>query len=77
MSEDRQEFVTLMDSIGEKEASCEADSLEQAIDAAERLSYPVLIRAAFALGDLGSGFAYNKEDLMQLVTSAFARTNQL
>ena len=43
MTEDRQEFVTLMDSIGEKEASCEADSLEQAIDAAERLIYPVLI----------------------------------
>jgi carbamoylphosphate synthase large subunit len=68
----------LIKSIDEKEAPCEAAYLlEQAIDAAERLSYPVLIRAAFALGDFGSGFAYTKEDLMQLVTSAFARTNQL
>ena len=78
ITEDRQEFAMLIKSIDEKEAPCEAAYLlEQAIDAAERLSYPVLIRAAFALGDLGSGFAYNKEDLMQLVTSAFARTNQL
>jgi len=78
MTEDRQEFATLMESIDEKVAPCEAAySLEQAIDAAERLSYPVLIRAAFALGGLGSGFAYNKEDLVQLATSAFAMTNQI
>jgi carbamoylphosphate synthase large subunit len=78
MTEDRQEFATLMESIDEQVAPCEAAySLEQAIDAAERLSYPVLIRAAFALGGLGSGFAYNKEDLIQLATSAFAMTNQI
>ena len=78
MTEDRQEFATLMESIDERVAPCEAAySLEQAIDAAERLSYPVLIRAAFALGGLDSGFAYNKEDLIQLATSAFAMTNQI
>ncbi len=54
-----------------------AYSLEQAIEAAKRLSYSVLIRAAFALGGLGSGFAYDKEDLIQLATSAFAMTNQI
>ena len=61
MTEDRRrEFTTLMESIDEKVAPCEAPySLEQAIDAAERLSYPVLIRTAFALGGLGSVFAYN------------------
>ena len=78
MTDDRQKFVTLMESIDKRVAPCEAAySLEQAIDAAERLSYPVLIRAAFALGGLGSGFAYNKEDLIQLATSAFAMTNQI
>ena len=78
MTEDRQEFANLMDSIDEKVAPCEAAySLEQAIEAAERLSYPVLIRAAFALGGLGSGFAHNKEELIQLANSAFAMTNQI
>ena len=78
MTEDRQEFANIMDSINEKVAPCEAAySLEQAIDAADRLSYPVLIRAAFALGGLGSGFAHNREELIQLANSAFAMTNQI
>lgn len=78
MTEDRQEFATQMDLIGEKVAPCEAAySLEQVLDAADRLGYPVLIRAAFALGGLGSGFAHNKEELIQLANSAFAQTNQI
>lgn len=51
--------------------------LLQAEQAAERLGYPVLIRAAFALGGLGSGFAENKEELNALVTAAFAHTSQI
>ena len=78
VSEDRQEFANLMASIGEKVAPCEsATTLENAIEAAERIGYPVLIRAAFALGGLGSGFAYNREELITLATSAFAMTNQI
>ena len=62
MSEDRQEFAIHMESIKEKVAPCEATTtIDQAIEAGERLGYPLLIRAAFALGGLGSGFAYNKE----------------
>lgn len=49
----------------------------QAVAAAERLGYPVLVRSAFALGGLGSGFANNKEELTSLVTSAFAHTSQV
>ena len=49
----------------------------QAVQAAENLGYPVLIRAAFALGGLGSGFADNREQLVSLVTSAFAHTSQV
>ena len=78
ITEDRQEFAAQMDAIGEKVAPCEAAfSLEQALDAADRLGYPVLIRAAFALGGLGSGFAHNRDELVQLATSAFAMTNQI
>lgn len=49
----------------------------QAVVAAERLGYPVLIRSAFALGGLGSGFANSKEELITLVTQAFAHTSQV
>ncbi len=78
MTEDRQEFAVKMESIGEKVAPCEAAyTLEQAIEAGDRLGYPVLIRAAFALGGLGSGFAHNKEELIQISNSAFALTNQI
>lgn len=49
----------------------------QAIAAAKRLGYPVLVRAAFALGGLGSGFAQNREELVSLVTAAFAHTKQV
>lgn len=49
----------------------------QAVAAAERLGFPVLIRSAFALGGLGSGFANNKEELITLVTQAFAHTSQV
>uniref|UniRef100_A0A672S9L6 CAD protein-like n=1 Tax=Sinocyclocheilus grahami TaxID=75366 RepID=A0A672S9L6_SINGR len=45
--------------------------------AAERLSYPVLVRSAFALGGLGSGFANNREEMITLVTQAFAHTSQV
>lgn len=49
----------------------------QVLQAAERLGYPVLVRAAFALGGLGSGFANNKEELKVLASSAFAHTSQV
>lgn len=78
LTEDRQEFANQMENINEKVAPCEAAySLEQALEAAERLGYPVLIRAAFALGGLGSGFAHNKDELVQLATSAFSMTDQI
>ncbi len=49
----------------------------QAVDAAETIGYPVLVRAAYALGGLGSGFAFSREELKSLVTSAFAHTKQV
>ena len=49
----------------------------QAVQAAEWIGYPVLARAAFALGGLGSGFAFNQSELETLVTTAFAHTKQV
>ena len=75
LTEDRQEFANQMELIGEKVAPCEAAyTIDAAIEAAERLGYPVLVRAAFALGGLGSGFAHNRDELIHLANSAFAHT---
>lgn len=49
----------------------------QAQAAAERLGYPVLIRSAYALGGLGSGFANGQEELAALVSQALAHTSQV
>ena len=49
----------------------------QAVSAAEKIGYPVLLRAAFALGGLGSGFADTTDELIALATSAFAHSSQL
>ncbi|CAF1336207.1 unnamed protein product [Adineta steineri] len=78
VTEDRALFAQKMAGIGEKVAPCEAvHSLEEALASADRLGYPVLVRAAFALGGLGSGFADNREELVPLVTSALAHSSQL
>ncbi|XP_051037738.1 CAD protein isoform X1 [Phodopus roborovskii] len=78
LTEDRRAFAARMAEIGEHVAPSEAaNSLEQAQAAAERLGYPVLVRAAFALGGLGSGFASTKEELSALVAPAFAHTSQV
>ncbi|XP_008833265.1 CAD protein isoform X2 [Nannospalax galili] len=78
LTEDRRAFAARMAEIGEHIAPSEAaNSLEQAQAAAEKLGYPVLVRAAFALGGLGSGFASTKEELSALVAPAFAHTSQV
>lgn len=78
MTEDRQMFVEELALIGEPVApSRAAYSVEEAVEAANWIGYPVLARAAFALGGLGSGFASNKSELEVLVTTAFAHTKQV
>merc|ERR1719352_1595094 len=51
--------------------------MEQAAAAAARIGYPVLCRAAYALGGLGSGFAHNEAELRQLVTVALVNSPQV
>ena len=49
----------------------------QAVEAAESIGYPVLVRSAYALGGLGSGFASGQSELEGLVSSTFAHTKQV
>lgn len=77
-TEDRKIFSERISEIGEKVApSLAAYSVQEALDGAEQLGYPVMARAAFSLGGLGSGFANNKEELKSLAQQALAHSNQL
>ena len=70
-TEDRELFVKKLDQIGVKTIKSEAvESIEDAVKAAEELGYPVIVRAAYALGGLGSGFCDN-EDQRQLFFSYY------
>ncbi|PYH83149.1 carbamoyl-phosphate synth [Aspergillus uvarum CBS 121591] len=77
-TEDRELFARSMDSIGEKCAkSASASNLEEALSVVESIGFPVIVRAAYALGGLGSGFADNMEELRDLCTKAFAASPQV
>ncbi|CAH8486396.1 unnamed protein product [Dicrocoelium dendriticum] len=78
ITEDRQKFADKMRSIGEQVApAAAATTIKEAVEVAERLGYPVLIRAAFTLGGMGSGFAQNAWELEQLATRALSQTTQI
>jgi len=71
-AEDRELFKELCQSIGEPVIPSEITySLEEAQLAAERIGYPVVLRPAFTLGGTGGGFAYNKEELIEIGINAF------
>ena len=77
-TEDRELFVEKLDEIGVKTIKSEAcENMEQARKAAAELAYPVIIRAAYALGGLGSGFADNEEELVKLAEKAFSFSPQV
>ena len=70
-AEDREKFKELCESINEPVIESEiAHSIEEAIDAAERISYPVVLRPAFTLGGTGGGFANNEEELREIMKNA-------
>jgi carbamoyl-phosphate synthase/aspartate carbamoyltransferase len=78
ITEDRKLFAQNMSAIGEKCAMSEsATNVQDAVAAARRIGYPLIIRAAFALGGLGSGFADNEAQLVALCTKAFATSPQV
>lgn len=73
LTEDRELFANAMREIGEKCAeSASAVNAKEAVEAAKWIGYPVIVRAAYALGGLGSGFAENEEELIELCDKAFA-----
>ncbi|KAM6268887.1 carbamoyl-phosphate synthase [ammonia], mitochondrial isoform 1-T2 [Porphyrio hochstetteri] len=77
-TEDRKLFSNKLTELNEKIApSFAVESIEDALKAAEKISYPVMIRSAYALGGLGSGICPDKESLLDLGTKAFAMTNQI
>ncbi|KAM8807030.1 carbamoyl-phosphate synthase [ammonia], mitochondrial [Eudromia elegans] len=77
-TEDRQLFSDKLTELNEKIApSFAVESVEDALKAAEKISYPVMIRSAYALGGLGSGICHDKESLLDLGIKAFAMTNQI
>ena len=77
-TEDRELFVRRLDEIGVKTIRSEAvETLEDARCAARELGYPVIIRAAYALGGLGSGFCDNETELDALAEKAFSFSPQV
>lgn len=77
-TEDRELFVRKLDEIGVKTIKSEAvENAAAARQAAAGLGYPVIVRAAYALGGLGSGFCDNEEELDALVEKAFAFSPQV
>ena len=77
-TEDRELFVEKLNEINVKTIKSEAcETIEQARKAAAELGYPVILRAAYALGGLGSGFCDNEEELDKLAEKAFSFSPQV
>ncbi|MDO4992307.1 MAG: carbamoyl-phosphate synthase (glutamine-hydrolyzing) large subunit [Prevotellaceae bacterium] len=77
-TEDRELFVEKLDEINVKTIKSQAcENIEDARKAAAELGYPVIIRAAYALGGLGSGFCDNEEELNKLAEKAFSFSPQV
>lgn len=77
-TEDRELFVKKLDEIDVKTIKSEAVStIEDALRAAESLGYPVIVRAAYALGGLGSGFCDNEQELVALTEKALSFSPQV
>ena len=77
-TEDRELFVRKLDEIDIKTPrSIAVQGVEQSIEAAAKLGFPVIIRAAYTLGGQGSGFASNPDELRNLATKAFSYTSQI
>lgn len=77
-TEDRELFVKKLDQIQVKTIKSQAvENIEDAKSAAQELGYPVILRAAYALGGLGSGFCDNEKELISLANKAFAYSSQV
>jgi carbamoyl-phosphate synthase large subunit len=78
LSEDRALFAKTLKEIDIPVATSTAvETVPDALEAAAKIGYPVIVRAAYALGGLGSGFADNPEELQQLATQSLSLSSQI
>ena len=77
-TEDRDLFVKKLDEIEMKTPVSQAvESMEEALAAARKIGYPVMVRSAYALGGLGSGICANEEEFVKLAESSFTFSKQI
>ena len=77
-TEDRDLFVKKLNEIEMKTPVSQAvENMEDAIAAARRIGYPVMVRSAYALGGLGSGICADEEEFLKLAESSFAFSKQI
>jgi len=77
-TEDRDIFVEKLNQISVKTArSIATETVEEAIEAGKKIGFPLIVRAAYALGGLGSGFANNENELRELVHKSFTYSHQV
>lgn len=77
-TEDRELFIGKLDEIGVKTIKSQpAESIQEAKEAAKSLGYPLIVRAAYALGGLGSGFVDNDRELEDICGKAFSFSPQV
>ncbi len=77
-TEDRELFVKKLDEIGVRTPrSIAVTTVEDALTAAERLGFPIIIRAAYTLGGQGSGFCSNYDELRTMAARAFSYSDQI
>ena len=78
ITEDRDLFVKKLDEIEAKTPRSKAvEGLEAALEVANELGYPVMVRSAYALGGLGSGVCTNQKEFVELCESALAYSKQI
>ncbi|PKS06636.1 hypothetical protein jhhlp_007386 [Lomentospora prolificans] len=78
LSEDRDLFAKALEEINIPIAkSIAVGTVDEAIDAAEKVGYPIIVRAAYALGGLGSGFANNEEELRNMAARSLTLSPQI
>ena len=72
-AEDREEFKELCEELGEPTVPSRiTNSIEEGLEAAEAIGYPVILRPAFTLGGTGGGFAYNEEEMRERMKNALS-----
>ncbi|KAK0656126.1 hypothetical protein B0T16DRAFT_398622 [Cercophora newfieldiana] len=78
LSEDRDLFAKALEEINIPIAkSIAVNTVDEALDAASKIGYPIIVRAAYALGGLGSGFANNEEELRNMAARSLTLSPQI